>query len=594
MKYFLLVDIGSTTTKAILCSAASEEGLAIIAMADAPTTVEAPYEDVAIGLNNAIVRLREQVVKSEAQVPGLVPYIDLDMVDGFLLTSSAGGGLQMLVIGLIKSMTGESAERAALGGGGVILDVMAQDDMLQPFERIERIRSLRPDMILLAGGVEGGAVLDVAVLAEMLFQAHPEGRFAADEKLPLIYAGNSELHPYFLEKATDYALLLVENLRPVLDRENLTPTRKAIQQQFMEHVMAKAPGYEVLKAKTSASILPTPLAVSRSLQLLSTERAENILAVDIGGATTDVFSSVEGVLNRTVSANIGMSYSVMNTLKEAGIESIMRWMPKKASELEIRNWLQNKMLRPTTLPHSLLDLQLEQAIAREALRLAYEQHMRLTIELKGNKPSGDWKRSSESFFGNNELFAMKDIGLIIGSGGVISHAPSYLQSMLMLIDGFLPLGWTDILLDKDFTMPHFGALSQLDPEVALRFLLDHSLTPLGICLTPRNIGPVSGFIIHIEPKKGASREVKVGGNSLSLISFEPEEFPAQISIKGSWRLDLGAGYWQGITKVIKAAEVGLIVDLRGRPLPWKKNYVDNSVLNASWQKQLELYTGGKR
>ena len=148
--------------------------------------------------------------------------------------------------------------------------------------------------------------------------------------------------------------------------------------------MAHAPGYEKLMTWTPVPIMPTPGAVGLIIETIARQRrASSVVGVDIGGATTDVFSVFGGVFNRTVSANLGMSYSISNVLAEAGIANILRWVPFEVDEAELRNRIKNKMIRPTTIPQTLEDLVIEQAIAREALRLAFEQHRSLAVGLKG-------------------------------------------------------------------------------------------------------------------------------------------------------------------------------------------------------------------
>ena len=115
------------------------------------------------------------------------------------------------------------------------------------------------------------------------------------------------------------ALTVTENIRPVLEEENLEPARHVIHDLFLEHVMAQAPGYRKLMDWTSAPIMPTPGAVGEIMQTIARQQGINVVGVDIGGATTDVFSVFDGVFNRTVSANLGMSYSVSNVLAEAGL-----------------------------------------------------------------------------------------------------------------------------------------------------------------------------------------------------------------------------------------------------------------------------------
>ena len=144
-------------------------------------------------------------------------------------------------------------------------------------------------------------------------------------ELPVIYAGNKDASSLITKELEEkMSLEIVDNLRPVLEHENLMPTRLEIQDQFLEHVMAHAPGYRKLIAWTDAPIMPTPGAVGAIMQAVADQQKIQVVGVDIGGATTDVFSVFknregQGKFNRTVSANLGMSYSISNVLAEAGL-----------------------------------------------------------------------------------------------------------------------------------------------------------------------------------------------------------------------------------------------------------------------------------
>lgn len=301
-------------------------------------------------------------------------------VDIYISTSSAGGGLQMVVAGVVRSMTAESAERAALGAGAIVMDTFAINDGRQPHEKIERIRQLRPDMILLAGGIDGGTEKHVVQLAEMLAAADPRPRLGIGFNLPVVFAGNSQVRGHVDEIfSKKVSLQSVGNVRPTLEEEDLHPARESIHDLFLEHVMQQAPGYAKLMDMTDAPIMPTPGAVGLLIEQLAKATHQNVLGVDIGGATTDVFSVFSEKFNRTVSANLGMSYSVSNVLAEAGLPNILRWVPFDIEEEDLRNRIGNKMIRPTTIPVTLQELQIEQAIAREALRLSLVQHKAFAV-----------------------------------------------------------------------------------------------------------------------------------------------------------------------------------------------------------------------
>ncbi len=385
IRAIVATDCGSTTTKAILIKLVDGE-YRLIVRGEAPTTVEAPFEDVTRGVLNAIREVEELSGQEVLDGEKIIHPSDGDKhgVDLYLSTSSAGGGLQMMVAGVVMSMTAESAQRAALGAGAIVMDVLASNDGRLPHEQIERIRHLRPDMILLSGGIDGGTITHVVELGQIISAADPKPRLGVGYALPVIYAGNKDATGEVTKLLEDKTVLYtVDNLRPVLERENLGPARDKIHDLFMEHVMAQAPGYNKLMDWTDSPIMPTPGAVGSIIETIAKQQSIEVVGVDIGGATTDVFSVFKDTFNRTVSANLGMSYSVSNVLAEAGIENVMRWVPFELGELEVRNRIKNKMIRPTTVPQSLQDLKLEQAIAREALRLAFEQHKSFAVSLKG-------------------------------------------------------------------------------------------------------------------------------------------------------------------------------------------------------------------
>ena len=321
LNVIVATDCGSTTTKAILIEKVGDEYRQTY-RGEAPTTVEAPFEDVTRGVLNAIAEIEELSKRKILDGEKIItPCRDARTgVDIYISTSSAGGGLQMMVAGVVQNMTGESAQRAALGAGAIVMDVLASNDGRLPHEKIERIRSMRPDMILISGGTDGGTVTHVVEMAEYIAAAEPRPRFGVTYKLPLIYAGNKDAQPQvrrILGEKT--ALEVTENIRPVLERENLAPARNKIHDLFLEHVMQQAPGYKKLIEMDRR----TDHADSRGCRAYHGNdrqaRTSNLIGVDIGGATTDVFSVFDGVFNRTVSANLGMCYSISNVLAEAGL-----------------------------------------------------------------------------------------------------------------------------------------------------------------------------------------------------------------------------------------------------------------------------------
>ena len=596
IRSILATDCGSTTTKAILIEKRGEE-YQLIVRGEAPTTVEAPVEDVTAGVINAITEV-EELAGRKLLDNGVIlkPQRGDEGVDIYISTSSAGGGLQMMVAGVVRNLTGESAERAALGAGAIVMDVIASNDKRLPHEKIERIRHLRPDMLLLSGGIDGGTTSHVVELAEIIAAARPRPRLGIAYELPLIYAGNIEARESITERLQDVmALEIVDNLRPVLERENLMPTRHKIQDQFLEHVMAHAPGYRKLIDWTDAPIMPTPGAVGEIIQTVSAQQGIEVIGVDIGGATTDVFSVFknkegEPIFNRTVSANLGMSYSVSNVLVEAGLENVLRWVPFDIEVGDLRNRVKNKMIRPTTIPQTLQELILEQAIAREALRLAFEQHKQLAVELRGVQQQRTISEAFDQAESGQTLVDMFSLDMLVGSGGVLSHAPRRQQAMLMMIDAFQPEGITHLTVDSIFMMPQLGVLAQVNPEAATQVFERDCLIHLGTAIAPVGVAKAGEICLSIEVRIAGNPPIMedVPYGELRLYPLPLGE-KASLKLQPSRRFDVGAGNGQTVEVEAMGGVVGLVVDTRGRPFEVPTDAQQRVAQLTKWQSALDAY-----
>lgn len=592
VQVILATDCGSTTTKAILIEKRGGE-YRQTTRGEAPTTVEAPFEDVTMGVLNSVAEVEDlsghKLIDDEGRI--IKPAKGKVGCDLYISTSSAGGGLQMMVAGVVRKMTAESAERAALGAGSIVMDVIASNDKRLPHQQILRIRQLRPDMILLSGGIDGGTTTHVVELAELIAAADPRPRLGTGYRLPVIYAGNQAATgpvEKTLKERTD--LSVVDNLRPVLELENLGPAREKIHDLFLEHVMAQAPGYRKLMSWTDAPIMPTPGAVGSILRTIAEKMGINAMGVDIGGATTDVFSVFRGVFNRTVSANLGMSYSISNVFAEAGLPNIMRWVPFEMDERDLRNRVKNKMIRPTTIPQTLEDLIFEQAVAREALRLAFAQHREFATTLKGVQQARTIGDTFAQKASGQTIVRMMELDLLVASGGVLSHAPRMTQTAILLVDAFQPEGITTLAKDSIFMMPHLGVLSQVHEKAAAEVFEKDCLILLGSCVAPvgaaREGKTCLSYSIQLPDGKREEGTLK-GGEVRRIPLGVGEEVPARLDpVRG---MDLGSGSGSAVETTLKDGTVGILLDGRGRPLRVPEEPVARKAKIASWTRALDIY-----
>lgn len=593
----LATDCGSTTTKAILIEKVDGHYRQTF-RGEAPTTVEQPVADVTVGVTNAATEVGElagrRLIDDDGQI--IRPAKGREGCDIYISTSSAGGGLQVLVTGVIREMSAASAERAALGAGAIVLDIIASNDKRKPHEQIQRIRELRPDMVVMAGGTDGGTTKHVVQVAELIGPAKPRPRFGSNYKLPVIFAGNEDAAA-LVAKTFDESITLsvVDNVRPVLERENLGPARDKIHDLFLEHVMAHAPGYDKLIEWSDAPIMPTPGAVGDILQQIAKARGINCVGVDIGGATTDVFSVFDGeeekpVFNRTVSANLGMSYSISNVCAEAGMPSILRWVHIDMDERELRNRVKNKMIRPTTIPQTLEALIFEQAVSREALRLAYIQHKAFATTLKGvqqQRTVGD--TFSQTASGQTIVDNMK-LNLLVASGGVLSHAPRMEQTASMLIDAFEPEGVTELAKDSIFMMPHLGVLASVHPQAAIEVFERDCLIYLGTAVAPKGQGKLGRPCFEFEitgPSLKVQGKLAVGEMQLYPLGVGET---ARAVFRPESGFDVGSGPGKVHECEIRGGTVGVILDARGRPLVLPEDRGECRAIVGDWAKALKLYS----
>ena len=590
LEIIIATDCGSTTTKAILIEKKGDTYRQTF-RGEAPTTVEAPFEDVTKGVLNSITEVEElsgrKILDGERII---TPNSGNTGADIYVSTSSAGGGLQMMVAGAVKAMTGESAQRCALGAGAIVMDVLASNDGRADHEKIERIRQLRPDMMLLSGGTDGGTITHVVELAQFLKAADPKPRLGASYKLPVIYAGNNKAHAQITEiLGANTALIITENLRPTLEKENLMPARHKIHDIFLEHVMQQAPGYPRLMKMVGAPIMPTPAAVGTMTEKFAKANKFNVLAVDIGGATTDVFSVFSEVFNRTVSANLGMSYSISNVMAEAGLANILRWLPFDMDEQDLRNRLKNKMIRPTTIPQTVEDLQIEHAVSREALRLAFDQHKALAVGLKGVQQERSISDAFDQTSSGQSLINVMKLDYVIGSGGILAHSPRRTQSMLMMIDAYQPEGITRMAVDSIFMMPHLGVLAQISEKAALDVFYHDCLVRLGTCLAPKGLAKEGQLIMEWEVT-GSDGSRQAGELRFGDILHVPFAAPkARLVAKPAKGFDMGAGPGNRAEADIEGGVVGLVLDGRGRPFNLAKDPTKRRDDLNKWYKAMEMY-----
>src|SRR5690554_4871212 len=322
MKINLLVaEIGSTTT---VVNAFNQIETDPVFLGQGQGATSVLQGDVTIGLQEAIDDLCRNLK------------VDKVDYDELIATSSAAGGLRMTVHGLVYDMTVRAAKEAALGAGANIKYITS--GKLRKSD-LKKIKEIKPNIILIAGGVDYGERDTALYNSELIAQL--------DLNIPVIYAGNIENHEEVKEifEGKKSELYIVENVYPKIDELNIEPTRVVIQNVFEKHII-NAPGMQKVRDMVTGTIMPTPGAVMEASNLLY-EEIGDLITIDVGGATTDVHSVTEGseeisrilinpepLAKRTVEGDLGVYVNMHNIVNMVGKEELIKELNISMEEFE--------------------------------------------------------------------------------------------------------------------------------------------------------------------------------------------------------------------------------------------------------------------
>lgn len=554
----LAAECGSTMTKVILIDVVDGQ-YRFVAQGEALSTIEPPQADVLLGVRHAIGQIEEATGRLLLDEQGqlITPeQASGNGIDVFVATTSAAAPLRLILAGLTRDVSIESARRAISSTYTLVEDTISLDDGAQREKRSAeaRIRILqrhRPDAVFIVGGTDGGAIAPVADIAEVVALACSIMDSATRPQI--VFAGNKEARPVVAEILGGKGeLRAVDNVRPALDVESVAAAQKEMDTLYRERKMARIPGFGGLSAWSSTAVLPTTRAFGYLIQYLARQYGLNVVGVDIGGATVTVAGVIDGHFASVSRSDLGLSYNVARVSTEAGLENILRWLPFDMAVTEARNIIADKQLRPMTVPQTRRELLLEQAIAREALRLTLAEARQRWL----GRPSAPYPG----------LSPFSD--LIVGRGGVLAHAPHYGQAALILLDVLQPIGVSSLALDVTSMAAPLWVTAAIEPLAAAQVMERDGFLSLGTVLAP--VGTAREGEIALKLKitydDGRALEMEVPYGSLEVLPLTTGH-KATLELRPTRRFDIGLGAkGRGATTELEGGAVGVIIDARGRPL----------------------------
>lgn len=465
----VMYDVGSTYTK-VSAFSMTTTSLALRARGQVPTTVE----DIQSGIANA---------------NGLIKNCGIQLAENSLVlaTSSAAGGLRMVAMGYMPRVTAKAAKEVSMSAGARVLEIVTHED--PPEYRIEILREIRPDIILLAGGTDGGDRQNMLENARYIV--------ASKVQAVVIIAGNvsAQREVQQILDAAGVVSKRVANVMPTIHELKVHGAREAIHEEFIRQISFAKGLKKLVNMVSDNVVIPTPGAILMAAELIAggtyeEEGVGDVIVIDIGGATTDIHSilpSLEKLANeerglvitnekqsvyRTVEGNLGMRISATGIIETVGPHGVLAKIGKQQEDLsdklcEYAAYLEKN---PEHIASTEREIQFDRALAITAIEVALKRHAGYIAQefnpVMGIAPGTPMGRD------------LRGVRTVIAVGGIFTHAAE--SECIAIVQhamndkgiSLLPETYR-IYFDASYLLYGIGVLARKYPDMALRFAKEY-------------------------------------------------------------------------------------------------------------------------
>lgn len=562
----LTIDIGSVNTRALLFDVVDGQ-YHFLAGAVAPFTGGPPFFDISEGVHIALTHLQEVTDRPLLDDSNriIVPsQQDGSGVDRLGITFSAGRDLNTVTVGLLGEVSLESAARLAASSYLKVVETISLTDRRRTDEQLDAIVRAGPDLVILAGGTEKGATRSVSKLVDLVLLACKV--LPAEKRPKVIYSGNQALAKRIQEavgKSTE--VIVTPNIRPTFDLEDLNPAMNTVAQYQGVARAQQIGGLANLAAFSSEAPLPNATAVGRLVRFLSEyyDPSKGVLGVDLGSNATVLAAGRAGKLHLNVSRPLGMGAGMASLLQQVPISEITQWLPVEVPDTEVRDYLWQKSVFPTSMPMTTTSLSIEMAAARAILRLAATQML-------------------ERYPFLNMAFEP-----IFISGATLAQSISPVQSLMAVLDGLQPTGITTLFLDPYGLMAALGSVASGNAVLPVQILDSGTFVNLASVISPVSDARPGTVILKVkvtsdqgdynaEVRQGSIVVLPVRHGQQVQVFLNPQH---GTYIDPRWRS--GAGF------KLAGGLCGVVIDARGRPLQLPDDSAKRREMLMRWIQTVE-------
>ncbi len=562
----LIADIGNVHTRLVLIDLV-EGQYRMIASSRAHTTAEPPLGKVSLGLEHAAQTMGDLIGRELINEGGdsflLTPENGGQGVDTFMATSSAGRPMRVVLVGLTPEMSLASGRRALAGTYVTITDTLTPDDERSEEDQINALLSGEPDLILIVGGTDGGADALLIELVEKVERAL--ALIQRGTRPAVLFAGNKNLQRRVrdLLQQTNPNVFVARNVRPSLKEEQLFATQIELAMVYDEYRTRSPGGFAEITRFSQVGVVPTTQGYISTVRYLCQLPQHGVgpLCVDVGSANSVIVAGTHGDPHYTIRTDLGIGHTLPSALKAITPAAVKRWLSFDISDEALWDYAYNKQLFPATIPLTGEELMIEQAIAREIVRLLVAQA----------RPEWD--------LGVGDL--LPDFAPIIGAGAILTEAQHPGIAAMLLLDALQPTGSVELRLDPHNLISALGVVAYLKPVVTVQALDSGGLIALGTAFCPsgRIRQGRAAMVVQIRPAEGKQIRHVVKGGEIWMAPVLPG-VSADVTIRLRRGLSLeGKGR---IRRRVIAGAAGIIFDARGRPLVMPRPQ-DRTVRFTEWQ-----------
>ncbi len=567
----LAVDVGSVTTRAAYFDVV-EGQYRFIGMGHCPTTNYGAMRNLVLGVQLAVENLQsltgKQLMDDEGRL--LIPsQPDGSGVDGMVTTFSVGAPLKTLVVGLLPEVSLKSVEKLAQASYARVVDSISLNDPRRLDEQVNAVIRHSPELVLIAGGVDGGASKSINNIIETIgLSAYllPDGQRPA-----MLYTGNRALAGSIRTALSKIAseLVICPNVRPALEVEDLGPAQRELAKLATNIRQRQMPEIEELRALSGGVILPSAYAQGRMVRFLSID-GENkyVLSVDAGASAVSMAAAFGEHLHLNVFPQFGLGEPLAGLLKHTTLDEIARWLPIEVPVETVRDYLYQKSLYPQSLPATREELFIEQAIAR--------QNLLLSTQTMVQRLPGRYRRQGG---------LLPSFELVVAGGAVLTNAPSLGQKLLMLLDGLQPAGITTLVLDQNNLLAMLGAAIEVNSLLPVQVMDAGALAYLATVISPVSDSAYGTPIVRAKliREDGTAMTNEVNMGNLQILPLDSGQ-TARLELRPLRNADVGLGPGRAGAVDVVGSSLGVVIDARGRPLRLPSSAGERARLLKKWLK----------